>query len=71
MKMKNTVPFLILISYAMDLQAQEKPVKDNSKNYSTITVYTTAEKTGDRLAKTATLTLKPFGQPLEVTSANL
>ena len=63
--MKNTVPFLILISYAMGLQAQQKPVKAGSKTYTTITVYTTAEKTNYRLSKTTTLTLKPFGQPLE------
>ena len=63
--MKNTVPFLILISYAMGLQAQQKPVKAGSKSYTTITVYTTAEKTNYRLSKTTTLTLKPFGQPLE------
>ena len=64
--MKFPVPFLIFHILVFNAQAQKTAVKVQSKSfYKTITVYTTAEKTGYRLSKTATLTLAPFGQPLE------
>ena len=64
--MKFAVPFLILLTLVFKVQAQKTTIKAYPKpSYKTITVYTTAEKTGYRLSKTATLTLAPFGQPLE------
>ena len=64
--MKIPVPFLISVILMVNVQAQQKANKVHpSTSYKTITVYTTAEKTEYRLSKTATLTLAPFGQPLE------
>jgi glucosylceramidase len=57
---KIPVPFLILVTQFIVAQAQQTPT-----TYKTITVYATAENTDLRLAKTTTLTLAPFGQPLE------
>jgi glucosylceramidase len=57
---KIPVPFLILVTQFIVAQAQQTPT-----TYKTITVYATAENTGLRLAKTTTLALAPFGQPLE------
>lgn len=64
--MKIPVPFLILVTQFSVAHAQQKANKGHlTTSYKTITVYTTAEKTEYRLSKTATLTLAPFGQPLE------
>jgi glucosylceramidase len=64
--MKFPVPFLILFTLVFKAQAQKTTAKAYPKpSCKTITVYTTADKTGYRLSKTATLTLAPFGQPLE------
>lgn len=54
------VCFLTLVAGAQT----EKPT-GQPRNYKKITVYTTADKTDYRLSKTETLTLTPFGQPLE------
>jgi glucosylceramidase len=62
-KMKKiVVPFLILVTQTAVVKAQQTSTK---RIYKTITVYTTADKTDYRLSKTNTLTLSPFGQPLE------
>jgi glucosylceramidase len=62
-KMKKiVVPFLILVTQTAVVKAQQTGTK---RSYKTITVYTTADKTDYRLSKTNTLTLAPFGQPLE------
>lgn len=61
--MKNiAVPFLIFVTRLNIVQAQQKSTKTPWK---TVTVYTTADKTDYRLSKTTTVTLTPFGQPLE------
>jgi glucosylceramidase len=64
-KMKRKLPVLILVAYPALLPAQSKSDPVKPATFKTITVYTTAEKTDHRLSKTATLTLKAFGQPLE------
>src|SRR5688572_22437358 len=64
--MKIPVPFLISVILVVHVHAQQATSRAYSKTYyKTVTVYTTAEKTEYRLSKTATLTLTPFGQPLE------
>lgn len=64
--MKFPVPFLISFTLITTLKAQQKITTTRLKKmYSTVTVYTTADKTDNRLSKTATLTLTQFGQPLE------
>ena len=64
--MKFPVPFLISFTLVTTIRAQQKITTTPLKNtYSTVTVYATADKTDNRLSKTATLTLAPFGQPLE------
>ena len=59
---KIVVPFLILVTQTAVVKAQQTGTK---KSYTTVTVYTTADKTDYRLSKTNTLTLTPYGQPLE------
>lgn len=59
---KIAVPFLILVTQTAVVKAQQTGTK---KNYKTVTVYTTADKTDYRLSKTNTLNLTPYGQPLE------
>jgi glucosylceramidase len=59
---KIAVPFLMLVTHSAVVKAQQTGTK---RSYKTITVYTTADKTDYRLSKTNTLTLAPFGQPLE------
>jgi glucosylceramidase len=59
---KIAVPFLMLVTLAAVVKAQQTGTR---RSYKTITVYTTADKTDYRLSKTNTLTFAPFGQPLE------
>lgn len=59
--------FFIFLSTTLALmgQAQKKTNTAVKPAYKKITVYTTADKTDYRLSATETLTMAPFGQPLE------
>jgi glucosylceramidase len=65
----NRYPLLFLLVTTLAYTLHAQPMKESSTGFSTegksVYVYTTAEKTDNRLSQTGTLAFKTFGQPME------